>query len=107
MESKIARYYGVEPGAVLRWQEVDEGAAIRALVDYGIGGIKVHYIPVADLAVPKPPPAPEELIPVPAVIDLGFDDMSYRELQELARSQGIAANQRKDDLIAALADEEE
>ena len=103
--SQLAKHFNVKNGAIVRYREVDEGATIRALVDYGIGGIKVHYVPISELDGPieVEPVISEELLPVPAVIDL-----NYRELQDLAKEHGIPANQSGDDLRDALAlDEEE
>lgn len=94
MINELAIYYGVEPEAIVRYAEVGEGV-YRVLVNYGIGGIKVLYVNDVDL---------EESNSQTATYDLG-----YRELQALAKEQGIPANQSKDDLIAALwpGDEEE
>jgi hypothetical protein len=101
--TQLAKHFNVENRAILKYREVDEGAIINALVDYGIGGIKEHYIPIAEFARPEPEPEPEpDLLPVPAVIDL-----NYRDLQELAKDAGIPANQSTDDLRFALSLEEE
>lgn len=119
-DSQIAKHFGVKSDAVVKWGEVDEGANIRALIDYGIGGIKVYVEPVeafkAPAPKPKPKPAPEPL-PVPAVIDfssaplynIGLDQLSYRELQARARDENIPANQSAQALRDALraAEEEE
>lgn len=89
MINQLAKHYGVEPGAIVGYAEVDGGAVIRVLVNYGIGGIKVLYVPVDDLA--------EDDDSTIATFDL-----DYRELQALAKEQDIPANQSKDALIAAL-----
>jgi hypothetical protein len=87
-----------------------EGDILVLLVDYGIGGIKKYRLSPADLAEAKADDDDSVLLSVPAVVDLGFDDLNYRELQELAKDQGIQANQSSDNLRAALEnllDEEE
>lgn len=91
MINELATYYGVEPEAIVRYAEVDEGV-YRVLVNYGIGGIKVLYVNDVDL---------EEANSKTATYDL-----DYRELQALAKQQGIPANQKYDDLYAALFDVE-
>ena len=95
MNEQIAKYYGVEPAAIVRYSLIDEGAVIRSLIDYGNQGIKVLYLDIAEL---------EGSTSTTATFDL-----DYRELQALAKEQGIPANQSRDDLYAALfvADEEE
>jgi hypothetical protein len=95
---QVAKYFEVKPAAVVRFREVDEGATLRALVDYGIGGIKVHYVPIEEFTPPKPKPEPDLL---PAI------DLNYRDLQERAKDAGIPANQKADDLRFALSLEEE
>ena len=108
-KTKVAKHFNVEPDAVVKCRLVDGGANVRALIDYGIGGIKVFVVPVGEIDEPfepEPEPIPEpepevlsvpEPLPVPAAIDL-----SYRDLQELARGSGIPANQSADELRAAL-----
>jgi len=108
-KTQVAKYFEVEPGAVVKFREVDEGATIYALINYGIGGIKVFRTPIEDFAPPKPKPEPEpELLPVPAAYDLDDDDLklSYKQLQGLAKEAGIRANQRAAELRAALEEEE-
>ena len=119
-KSQVAEYFEVDSDAVVKVREEDEGATICALIDYGIGGIKVYVEPVEAFKTPapkpKPKPAPEPL-PVPAVIDfssaplynIGLDQLSYRELQARARDENIPANQSAQALRDALraAEEEE
>jgi hypothetical protein len=94
---QVAKYFDVEAEAVLKFREVDEGATIRALIDYGIGGVKVYQIPIEDFE-PEP-------IPLPAAYDLD-GELSYRDLQELAKAAGIPANLSAAELRAALDEEE-
>jgi hypothetical protein len=107
--SQIAKHFGVKPSAVVKWGEVDGGANIRALIDYGIGGIKVYVEPVEAFKKPAPKPEPSipapepEPLPVPVAVDLnGLDQLSYRELQARAHSAGIPANQSAQALRDAL-----
>ena len=97
-------YLGVDGESVINPRI--EGADYVLLVDYGIAGCKKYRIPLSKLEEPAkelPEPIREELLPVPAAIDL-----NYRELQELAKEQGIPANQKADELRLALsADGEE
>ena len=96
-------YHGVDKGKVIKHRQQvgpDGGDAYSVIVDYGIMGCKKYYVPLSEL---------DELaqlsdLPVPAAIDL-----NYRELQDLAKEQGIPANQKHIDLVNALfaKDEEE
>ena len=45
-KKRLAEYFEVKSEAIVKYREVDEGATIRVLVDYGIGGIKVIYLPL-------------------------------------------------------------
>jgi len=87
MIEQLARYYGVEPDAIVRYREVDGGAAYRVLINYGIGGIKVYRVDADQLAERD---------------DLGIYDLPYRELQAIAKEYGVQANQKHDALIAEL-----
>jgi hypothetical protein len=88
----------VDESQVVKHRE--EGDEYVVLVDYGIAGTKKHRLPLAKL---KPRPAQAELVGVVP----GAYNLSYRELQAAAKEAGIPANQPKDDLIAALTEEEE
>jgi len=87
MIEQLAKHYGVEPDAIVRYREVDGGAAYRVLVNYGIGGIKVYHLLADDLDTEG---------------DLGIYDLPYRELQALAQEYGVKANQKHDALVAEL-----
>jgi hypothetical protein len=106
-KSQIARHFGVKPDAIVKWGKVNEGADMRVLIDYGIGGIKVYVEPVEAFKKPAPSPAPSipspTPLPVPAVVDLSnLDNLTYRELQARARAEGIPANQSAHKLREAL-----
>lgn len=110
--SQIARHYGVKPVSVVKWGEVNEGANIRALIDYGIGGIKVYVEPVEAFKTPAPKPKPSipapDPLPVPIAVDLnGVDQLSYQELRMQAKKAGIPANQSAQALRDALRASEE
>ena len=93
-------YLGVDRGQCLVLRETVNEVVV--VVDYGIAGGKKYIIPLSELHVleDKPLPLLDEILPVPAVIDLG--DMDYRQLQALAKEREIPANQSRDDLIEAL-----
>src|SRR3990170_2068473 len=48
----IARHLGVDSGQIISARPEDEG--YRVLVDYGIGGIKVFHVPLAEASSPEP-----------------------------------------------------
>jgi hypothetical protein len=97
---RAKEYLGVDGESVINPRI--EGADYVLIVDYGIAGSKKYRIPLSKLEGQPAYVQDEELLPVPAVIDL-----NYRELQELAKEIGIPANQKADDLRLALFDEEE
>jgi len=108
-KAKVADHFEVEPDAVVNYYEVDGGANIRALIDYGIGGVKVYVVPKSSLTKPKKakPKPPPEVVAAPVQWDdpepeVVLADFKYSELQALAREKGIAANQSRAKLIAAL-----
>ena len=47
----IARHLGVEIGQIVSARPEDE--SYRVLVDYGIGGIKVFHVPLAEASSPE------------------------------------------------------
>jgi hypothetical protein len=98
---QVAKYFDVEAEAVLKVREVDGGATIRALIDYGIGGVKVFQVPVKDFEPPKAKP-----VSLPVAYDLNEELVSYKELQELAKDAGIPANWSAARIRAALEEEE-
>ena len=98
---QVAKHFEVKPEAVVKFREEDEGATIYTLINYGIGGIKVFRVPIEDFTPPKPEP-----VSLPVAYDLNGDDLSYKELQSLAKEAGIPANQRGAELRAALEEEE-
>ena len=97
---RAVEYLGVDKGSVIKHRV--QGDDYIVIVDKGIAGCPKYYIPLSQLQEPEAPP--DELLPVPAAVDL-----NYRDLQELAKETGIPANQSADDLRAALLeiDEEE
>ena len=97
---RAVEYLGVDKGSVIKHRV--QGDDYIVIVDKGIAGCPKYYIPLSQLQEPEAPP--DELLPVPAAVDL-----SYRDLQDLAKETGIPANQSADDLRAALLeiDEEE
>ena len=98
-KSKVAAYFDVELDAVIGSRLVDEGANVRALINYGTGGIKVYILPVSEFLVATPAkPEPQE--PEPA---LDLESLTYKELQEMAREKGMSVNQSRQKLTAALA----
>jgi hypothetical protein len=98
------KYLGVDKGSVIKHRQEDDVYIV--IVDKGIEGCPKYRIPLSKLVEPAIPDD-EPVLPVPAVIDYGLDGLTYRELQALARDEGIAANQSAADLRAALGDEEE
>ncbi len=118
---RACKHLGVNKGDVINPRI--QGDDYVLLVDKGIAGCPKYYIPlskldalnvagnVAENPVVNEPNgaldvagnvAPLEGIKPPA------NEVSYRELQALAKEQGIPANQKADDLLAALwLDEEE
>lgn len=97
-ESQVAKLYGVGLDAIVGVREVDEGAYVRALIDYGIAGIKVYEIPKSDLA--------SATVSLPAAYDLNAEELSYKQLQAVAKDRGIPANQSAAAIRAALEEEE-
>ena len=97
---RAVEYLGVDKGSVIKHRV--QGDDYIVIVDKGIAGCPKYYIPLSQLQEPEA--SPDELLPVPAAVDL-----NYRDLQELAKETGIPANQSADDLRAALLeiDEEE
>lgn len=96
---RAIEYLGVDKGSVIKHRV--QGDDYIVIVDKGIKGCPKYRIPLSQLQEPEAPP--DDLLPVPAAVDL-----SYRDLQSLARESGIAANQSGDELRAALLlDEEE
>ena len=47
----IARHLGVDSGQIISARPEDDG--YRVLVDYGIGGIKVFHVPLAEASSPE------------------------------------------------------
>lgn len=94
---RACEYLGVDKGSVINPRV--QGDDYVLIVDKGIAGSPKYYIPLSKLDEPEPE---AEILPVSAAID-----MNYRELQELAKELGIPANQKADDLRAALSLEEE
>lgn len=100
---RACEYLGVDKDNVINPRV--QGGDYVLIVDYGIAGSKKYYIPLSKLDGPEQiaPVIHDELLSVPAVIDL-----NYRELQDLAKELGIPANKKADELRAALSlDEEE
>ena len=97
---RACEHLGVDRGSVIKHRV--QGDDYIVIVDNGIKGCPKHYIPLSQLQEPEAPP--DDLLPVPAAVDL-----NYRDLQDLAKELGIAANQSADDLRSALwaIDEEE
>ena len=92
---RACQYLGVEVGSVINPRI--QGDDYVLIVDYGIAGGKKYYLPLSELdAIPDTP------LPVPAAVDLGNHELSYRELQAIAKEEGIPANQTADELRAAL-----
>ncbi len=86
-------YLGVDKGDVVKSRV--EGDVYIVIVDKGIAGTPKYRIPLSQLTaleIAKQDAQPEQAIA----------DMSYRELQELAKELGIPGNQKADDLIAAI-----
>ncbi len=94
---RACEYLGVDKGSVINPRI--QGDDYVLIVDKGIKGCPKYYIPLHQLDKPEP-----EQLPKPTTLD-----MSYRELQELAKEAGIQANQKAALLRAALwpSDEEE
>lgn len=95
-KSQLAKHFQVDEEAIVGFREVDGGAVIRALIDYGIAGVKVYETPKEDIA--------PLTVSLPAAYDL--NELSYRELQALAKEAGISASQSAVNLRAALEEEE-
>ncbi len=96
---RACEYLGVDKGSVINPRI--QGDDYVLIVDKGIAGSPKYYIPLSKLDALNV--AENVSLPVPAATDL-----NYRELQELAKESGIPANQKADDLRAALVlDEEE
>ncbi len=89
---RACKYLGVDKGSVINPRV--QGDDYVLIVNKGIAGSPKYYIPLSKL---------NELEPASDAYE-----PSYRELQELAKAFGIPANQKADDLRAALSlDEEE
>jgi len=100
-------HLGVEEGSVLASSLNAELEQYIIVVDNGIKGCPKYRIPLSKLdALDEPAevvelelPIDDDLLPVPAAIDLGGDyELSYRDLQALAKDAGIPANQSAEDL---------
>jgi hypothetical protein len=92
------KYHGVDKGRVIkhRAQIGPSGSDdYSIIVDNGILGCPKYYVPISELDALEIAEPLEGLRP-PA------NEVSYRELQELAKEQGILANQKAEDLRAAL-----
>lgn len=90
---RACEYLGVDKGNVINPRV--QGDDYVLIVNKGIAGSPKYYIPLS------------KLNDLESVSDA--DEPSYRELQELAKALGVPANQKADDLRAALwpNDEEE
>jgi hypothetical protein len=88
---------GVDKGSVIKHRV--QGDEYVVIADKGIKGCPKYVIPLSQLETID---EVEELLPVPAVIDLNGGGLSYRELQALAKEAGIPANQSAYDLREAL-----
>lgn len=89
-------HLGIDPGSVIKHRE--DGGEYVVIADLGIGGTPKYRVPLSSLAEPAPEAESEEEPEVSQYIE----SLSYRELQDLAKAAGIAANQSADDLRAAL-----
>ena len=90
-----AKHLGVEVDDIIASKVYDDHIAV--VVDKGIAGCPKYLIPLSDLESAD-------------ASDLGIYELTYRELQALAKELGINARQSREDLIAALwpeGDEEE
>ena len=101
---RACEHLGVDRGSVIKHRV--QGDDYIVIVDNGIKGCPKYYVPLSQLQEPEAP-IPiviHNTLPVPAAVDL-----SYRDLQEIAKESGIPANQSADDLRSALLeiDEEE
>jgi hypothetical protein len=101
-------YLGLKPEQVLKYREV--GEEIIVVADLGIAGCPKYHIPQSKL-VAHDAPLPftdfveeeeEEEIEEYPDIDLEIDEMGYRELQAMAKEQGIQANQSRETLLQEL-----
>lgn len=113
------KYLGVKKDECLVLRESEDEVIV--VVDKGIAGCPKYVIPRSKLVeVDVPLPFTEEPIPEPEPepeepeseddydeLDLETDDIGYRVLQQMAKEQGIPANQSRDDLVIALGLEEE
>ncbi len=89
---RACKYLGVDKGKVINPRV--QGDDYVLIVDKGIAGGPKYYIPLSKLDAMEP--------------EADAYLLNYRELQELAKSFGIPANQKADALRAAIAlDEEE
>lgn len=84
-----AEYLGVEVDSIIDGNVYDDHIAV--VVDKGIAGCPKYLIPLSALE-----PAAED------VSDLGIYDLSYRELQALAKKYDVQANQKQAALVAEL-----
>jgi len=97
-------YLGVDEGSVLASSLNEELEQYIIVVDKGIKGCPKYRIPLSKLDEPAEVvelvlPIDNGMLPVPAAIDLGGDyELSYRDLQALAKDAGIPANQSASDL---------
>ena len=90
------KHLGVDKGSVIKHRI--QGDNYSVIVDNGILGCPKYYVPISQLEELRAQPA---ALPVPAAVDL-----NYRELQDIAKELGIPANQKADELRAALWPEE-
>lgn len=80
---------GIEQDSVIEHRK--EGDDLVILADLGIKGAPKYRVPLSQLEEPEPEPKPDPL-----------SEYGYRELQTLAKAEGIAANQSAGALRAAL-----
>ncbi len=90
---RACEYLGVDKGDVVKHRA--EGADYIVIVDKGIAGTPKYRVPLSQLASLEI--AEQDTMPEVAILN-----MSYRELQELAKELGLPANQKADDLILAI-----
>lgn len=83
-----AQHLGVDVDDVMKFRLAGDDAVV--VVDYGIAGGKKYILPLSSLQ--------------PALDDSTTTtfDLDYRDLQALAKEQGINARQTKEALIEAL-----
>ena len=83
---RACQHLDIDPGRVVKHR--NEGDEYVVLANYGIGGVKKHRVPLSRIPEPQPDP---------------LDDLSYRELQGLAKQFDIPANQSAVAIREALA----